>query len=167
MIEESIIKTLVEHSRYLAVNVQANSANMGYNLVTKYPSADYVCIDEREAQLAAGDKHTDIRKLLEERLVPALHCDRFFVTRGSTGSLCWGRETGSLHIPALEYEPVDTMGAGDAFLAVTSLLLAQGGNVEDVGFIGNIVGGIKTSLIGHRACIEKSEVKKSIASMLK
>jgi len=53
---------------------------------------------------------------------------------------------------------VDTMGAGDAFLAVTSLLLAQGGKIEDVGFIGNVVGGIKTKLVGHSACIEKGDV---------
>ena len=68
---------------------------------------------------------------------------------------------------AMVWTPVDTMGAGDAFLAVTALLLAAGGGVEDAGFIGNVVGGIKTKQIGHRASIEKGDVKKSIASLLK
>ena len=33
------------NSRFLAVNTQSNSANLGYNLITKYPLADYVCVD--------------------------------------------------------------------------------------------------------------------------
>ena len=167
MIQGPIIDTLVNHSGFLAVNAQANSANMGYNLITKYPKADFVCIDEREAQLAAADKHTDIQTLLEQKLIPSIDCENFFITRGSTGSLCWGRSTGTVTVPALEYEPVDTMGAGDAFLAVTALLLAAGGDVREVGFIGNIVGGIKTGLVGHRAKIEKGTVKKSLNSLLK
>jgi len=70
-------------------------------------------------------------------------------------------------VPALEYKPIDTMGAGDAFLAVTSLLLTVGGNAEDVGFIGNIIGGIKIRLIGHCAHVDKGDVKKSLISLLK
>jgi len=167
MIEAPIINTLIERSKFLAVNTQANSANMGYNRITKYPKVDFVCIDEREAQLAAADKHAEIQALLEQKLIPLIECDNFVVTRGREGSLCWGRDSGVVTVPALEYEPVDTMGAGDAFLAVTALLLAVGGGVREAGFIGNIVGGIKTGLIGHRANINKGDVKKIIASLLK
>ncbi|NQU61397.1 MAG: adenylyltransferase/cytidyltransferase family protein [Rhodospirillales bacterium] len=167
MIEKPMIETLMDKSKFLAVNAQANSANMGFNLITKYPKADYICIDEREARLAVCDKHMNIDDILKQLLIPRLNCDRFFVTRGSVGSSCWGRETGTKFVPALEYGPVDTMGSGDAFLAITAVLLALGGDVEDVGFIGNVVGGIKAKQIGHRTLIEKGDVKKAIIGLLK
>src|SRR6202035_3337958 len=52
LIGPSAVQTLVEYSPFLAVNAQSNSANMGYNLITRYPKADYVCIDAPEARLA-------------------------------------------------------------------------------------------------------------------
>lgn|GEM_PF-5400082 len=82
-------------------------------------------------------------------------------------SISWSPETGFQIIPALEYAPIDTMGAGDAFLAVTTLLLALGGDPEDVGFIGNVIGGVKIRLIGHCASIDKSDIKKSVQSLVK
>src|ERR1051325_10487847 len=56
LIGPSAVQTLVEYSPLLAVNAQSNSANMGYNLITRYPEADYVCIDAPEARLAIGDR---------------------------------------------------------------------------------------------------------------
>ena len=167
MIEGPLIKTLTDQSKFLAINAQANSANMGFNLINKYQGANYICIDEREARLAVSEKHMDIDDIIEQKLVKSLDCEQFFVTRGSVGSSCWSRERGTIFVPAFEYGPVDTMGAGDAFLSVTALLLALGGRIEDIGLIGNVVGGIKTKLIGHRAAIDKGNVKKSIASLLK
>ena len=48
----------------MAVNAQTNSANRGYNLITKYRSADYICIDEPEFRLAMHDKNSSLEKLL-------------------------------------------------------------------------------------------------------
>src|SRR5438270_764642 len=50
------IDVLQKHAPYLAMNVQTNSANMGYNPVTKYQRADYVCIHENELRLANHDQ---------------------------------------------------------------------------------------------------------------
>ena len=60
------IRTLSACSLFLAVNTQSNSANMGYNLITKYPRADYVCIDAPEARLAVSD-----RRLADRRYRPS------------------------------------------------------------------------------------------------
>ena len=46
-------------------------------------------------------------------------------------------------IPAVARKVVDTVGAGDAFLAVTAPLVAAGGERDRVGFIGNVVGAFK------------------------
>ena len=167
MIDGPVLNTIDEIKTFIAINAQANSANQGFNLITKYKHADYVCIDAREAKLAGGEKHADIEDVLQRKLLPAIECKNFTVTLGDDGCLSWSPETGFQMIPALEYDPIDTMGAGDAFLAVTTLLLALGGDPEDVGFIGNVIGGIKIRLIGHCASVDKGDIKKSIQSLVK
>jgi len=41
--------------KFLAVNTQSNSANLGYNVISKYAGAgvDYICLDEPEVRLEA------------------------------------------------------------------------------------------------------------------
>ena len=59
-------------------------------------------------------------------------------------------------IPAFAEKVVDTMGAGDAFLAVAAPLVAAGAPIDLVGFIGNVVGAQKVEIVGHRRSIEKA-----------
>ena len=54
LIGPRIVRQLTDLSPFLAVNTQSNSANLGYNLITRYPRADYICIDGPEARLALG-----------------------------------------------------------------------------------------------------------------
>jgi len=48
-------------AKYLALNVQTNSANIGFNLVTKYRRANCVCIDELELRYATHERFSDLR----------------------------------------------------------------------------------------------------------
>jgi sugar/nucleoside kinase (ribokinase family) len=59
------------------------------------------------------------------------------------------------------------MGAGDAFLAVTSPLVATGADMELVGFIGNAVGALKVGIVGHRQSVEKVPLMKYLQTLLK
>jgi sugar/nucleoside kinase (ribokinase family) len=62
---------------------------------------------------------------------------------------------------------VDTVGAGDAFLAVTAPMVAVGGDIALVGFVGNIAGAVKVGIVGHRNFVEKSVLQKYAATLLK
>ena len=46
-----VIRALERHSPALAVNTQNNGANVGYNMITKYRSPTFVCLDESGAAL--------------------------------------------------------------------------------------------------------------------
>ena len=161
------IEALNTHARFLAVNTQSNSANMGYNLITRYGKADYVCIDAPEARLAVADRVSgagDIARHLSESRVD---CTKIIITQGKHGCVTYERG-GIVHtIPAVARNVVDTVGAGDAFLAVTSPLVAAGGAMEDVGFIGNVVGALKVEIVGHRQSVERTALVKGITSLLK
>ena len=118
IIAKSSIDALTRNSRFLAVNTQSNSANLGFNLITRYERADYICIDLPEARLAVSDRLSvagDIARRLIEDMVD---CSKIIVTQGKHGCVTLERG-GVVHtIPAFAKNVVDTVGAGDAFLAV-------------------------------------------------
>jgi hypothetical protein len=83
---------------FLAVNAQTNSANIGFNLITKYPLADYIVIDEPEARLAAADLDSPIETVIEK--LANGRCSKFVVTHGRHGA--YGYQDGRhVHCDAL------------------------------------------------------------------
>ena len=167
MISGGTPRLLAEHAKYFAVNAQSNSANMGFNLVTKYSQADYICIDAPEARLAAGDKFATLSDIAENFLSDSLDCTRIIITQGMNGCLTFESGVGTIHIPVFTKTAIDTVGAGDAFLAVTSPLVAAGGSMQHVGFIGNAAGAMKVGIVGHRKSVEKVDLVKFITALLK
>lgn len=151
-ITPAMIQDLCSRNTFLAVAAQTNSANHGFNLITKYPSADYIVIDEPEARLAANDREAHIEDVIHK--LAHGRCDKFVVTHGRHGS--YGYDNGKfLHQPALSDDAVlDTMGAGDAFFAVTAPM-AKTGSMEDLLLIGNAAGALKCGIVGHRASVTK------------
>jgi rfaE bifunctional protein nucleotidyltransferase chain/domain len=166
LLAPSSIDALVKNARFLAVNTQSNSANWGYNLITKYPRADYVCIDDPEARLAARDRVSKIGDIAHA-IGKQIDCAKTIITHGRYG--CVTLEQGdTVHtIPALAGRVIDTIGAGDAFLSITAPLVAAGGVLKQVGFIGNVVGALKVEIVGHRQRIDKPALIKAITALLK
>jgi rfaE bifunctional protein nucleotidyltransferase chain/domain len=167
MISPRLVGQLAANAPFLAVNAQTNSGNAGYNLITKYPRADYVCLDGPEARLAVSDRYTPIEKVAGELLPERIDCRHIIVTTGREGCVAYERGNGAVSIPAFTRTVVDTMGAGDAFLAITSPLVKAGGAIEDIAFIGNAVGALKVGIVGHRQAIEKPSLVKYLTTLLK
>ena len=167
MLTRRAIDTLTRRSRFLAVNAQSNAGNLGFNPVTRYRKADYVCIDAPEARLAVRDKYSDLGELVQGHLREEIDCDRIVVTHGQNGCLTFGLDTGLARVPAFTRQVVDTVGAGDAFLAVTAPLVAAGTPMEQVGVIGNAVGALKVGIVGHRRSVEKVPLLKFLTTLMK
>jgi len=165
-ITPSIVKKLSEKSKFLAVNTQTNSANIGFNLITKYPRADYVCIDDPEMRLAHHDRFGDIRDLVK-KTAKQLKAKYITVTRGHLGSLVYSSKNGFAETPILSKEIVDRIGAGDAFIAITAPCVSLGFSPELVGFIGNAVGALAVRIVGNRTPIESVPLMKFITAILK
>jgi rfaE bifunctional protein nucleotidyltransferase chain/domain len=159
LIDQSTVKILQENVKFLAVNTQANAGNYGFNLITKYPRADYVCLDWREARLAACDNTSPMKDIVKKGLID---CPNTIVTMGKEGCLVEGKL-----LPALTNTVVDTVGSGDAFFAVTAPLVAAGVPMDVVGFIGNAVGALKAGIVGHRSSVEKAALIKFMEALLK
>jgi rfaE bifunctional protein nucleotidyltransferase chain/domain len=167
MIDDGLVDIVCAKSKFLAVNAQTNSANRGFNLITKYPRADFICIDEPEARLAAVERYAPIETVVREKLEKKIDCHTFVITHGKLGSIVYTPQAGVKRIPALTGEAIDTIGAGDAFFALASPLLAAGSDPFLAAFIGNAVGAMKVRIVGQRHQITKPEILKYLSTLLK
>lgn len=166
-IDPEIYNVLKKKSKFLAINCQTNSANLGFNLITKYNKADFICIDEPELRLATSNNKDDIEKIVTKELINRINCKNITITRGRNGSFSYLNKKIE-NVPALISDKViDTIGAGDVFLVVTSLLYSIKTNQLVTNIIGNIVGALKVDILGHSKSISKSNFFAIINHILK
>lgn len=166
LITSSIRDFLTKRSKKLCLNVQANSANYGFNLINNYSRADFVCIDEAEMRLATREKFSE-PKALVERLHNELKTEKMMVTRGSSGCLCLDSSGVMVEAPALATSGIDKIGAGDAFFAYTSPCFAAGMPSELLALLGNAVGALKLQIVGNRSPVSLRDCEKFLTRLLK
>jgi len=153
---QQMIEKVTKEARFLAVNAQTNSNNMGFNLITaKYRRADYVVLDELEARLAAHDRDSPI-----EDVILKLGYRKIIVTMGARGAV--GFDGDFYREKALADRVVDTIGAGDAFLCVSAPFAAALFSVKDLVRIGSVAGAIKCGILGHRAHVTREELERHL-----
>ena len=166
-IDQDIYSILKKKSKYLAINCQTNSANLGFNLITKYSACDYVCIDEPELRLAASNNVQDIETIVTKKIIKQVKCKNFTITRGRKGSFSYFKNK-TLYTPAVISDKViDTIGAGDVFLVITSLLYAVKTDQTVTNIIGNISGALKVDILGHSKSINISNFYAVLNHLLK
>ena len=155
LITDNVIKFLEEKSNYLAVNAQCNSANLGFNYVTKYNSPTFLSMDIQELRYAVADRFSDV-PILMNKLHDKASFNKFLVTMGKGGSgfFSSGKQT---FFPAFTVRPKDTVGAGDAVFSITSLF-AYCNYDSLIPFIANCVGGIAVSYMGNKEYITQEKL---------
>jgi sugar/nucleoside kinase (ribokinase family) len=147
-----LIAELTVSAKFLAVNTQTNTSNFGFNMITKYPRADYVVLDELEARLAVHDRTSSL-----EEIIPKLGFSKVIVTQGYLGAV--GFNGTFYQQQAVASKVVDTMGAGDAFLSVSAPFACLGLSMEELVRIGNAAAAVKVSTVGHRTSVTPDSLK--------
>ncbi|KPA10525.1 cytidyltransferase [Candidatus Magnetomorum sp. HK-1] len=162
-ISKNMINILCDQAKFLAVNTQANAGNRGFNTISKYHRANFLCIAEHELRLETRDLKTELRPLMLSQLRKK-HYSKLVVTIGSRGcAVC----EPYIQIPSFVENVIDRVGAGDAFFAITSLAACLGTSSELIAFIGNIVGALAVKVLGNKKSIDLLTTKKFIVSLLK
>ncbi len=166
LLTKRLINLICAKAKYLALNVQINSANIGFNLVTKYPRANCVCIDEMELRFATHDKFSDLRTVAKD-IYKEMGCKNIITTRGPSGSLSYSESSGFHECPAFSYRVIDAIGAGDAFFAFVAPCFAAGLPQDLVSFVGNAVGSLAVQIICNREPVKLVDLIKFITRLLK
>jgi rfaE bifunctional protein nucleotidyltransferase chain/domain len=166
LLSEKAITLLCEKAPFLALNVQVNPGNYGFNLVSRYSRADFVVMDEPEARLEMKKKQVDI-----ENIVPALaaqlQTQRFLLTRGQKGTIGYDPGHGYSHTPVFSSKVVDRIGAGDACFALTAPCAALGAPPEILGFLGNVAGAAACAVIGNKSYIDRVSYFRNVSSLMR
>ncbi len=165
-VNKEMIQALGETKTFLAINAQTNSGNRGYHVVTHYPRADYISLNEGELRLTAHDKHGDMKKIIE-KVCATMSCRKMSVTLGVQGVLIYDQEQGYAEIPALTMRAIDRVGAGDSYLAVSSLCMARNIPFEVAGLIGSVAAAIDVQIVGNKESVDKIAVCKYITTLMK
>ena len=166
LMTERAMEVVCDKSRFLAVNTQVNAGNRGFNMISKYPRADFVSIGEPEVRLDARQVNADLAKLTEA-LARKIGTKQLLVTRGGSGVIVHDRQQGLLQVPAFAIRVVDRVGAGDAVLGLTSPCAALGVPAQVLGFIANVVGAEACMIMGHRSSLEPAALFRHITSLMK
>lgn len=166
MITPNLKEIFYNSGKFLALNTQSNSANMGFNPVTKYKRANYVSIDEPELRFASHSRYGDIEKIALD-IKKRLEIQYLMISRGPYGSVLFAEGNDKFEAPALSGRIIDRTGAGDALFSVTAPCLYRGVDPEIVCFISNCVGAMAVETVCNREPIDPAILYKFITYILK
>ena len=120
-------------------------------------NADYVIPNETEAEALSGMPVTNLREARD----CAIHLlksglRKVIVTLGENGALLASNET-CLHVPPHKVQPVDTTGAGDAFIGSFATFLAEGRPENEAIERANVYAALSTMAVGTQSSFASAE----------
>lgn len=163
------LRALKRNDVFIAVNAQINTS-APKNLVTKFDAylPDYVCVNIVEAQQALIAMDPEIATMTSWNDVPhteiAQRLSKLFqgaivaVTDGADATfLACGDKVARCRPPKVKVE--DPTGAGDAFLALSSLAAYVQAPLETIGAIGNAAGAAKCLIPGNSRSVSRADLE--------
>lgn len=118
--------------------------------IGRFVGADFLSATEREARLAMNDFRSGLQNVAN-MLFSKAKVRGLFVKLGAEGMIIVGGEHGqrTSSLSALNPNPVDVVGAGDAFLAASALCRVSGASLAESAYVGSVAAGIQVSRIGN------------------
>ena len=95
-----------------------------------------------------------------------MNCKKLVVTQGRQGATILSNME-YISVPSFASKVVDRVGAGDAFLSLTSLAAALNIPGEVLVFMGNVAGCLSVENVGNKKPVTKSAIQKYITSLMK
>lgn len=145
---------LESEAKYIALNTQLNAGNMGLNTINKYTHRNYISIDNIELRLATSNSFDSIEDIVRKKFTH----ETVSVTESKQGVYLY-RNKEFVHIPAFAETIVDTVGAGDSYLSLTTPLAYIQAPLDIIGFIGNIAGAIACGYPGNSQYMNRKKME--------
>ena len=167
LISNKTANLICESSKYLTLNAQVNSANIGYHSMRNYKNINCVIVNEREIQHEMRDRNNKTEHLMK-KLSFQQKIENIIVTRGKEGALIYSRKDKKFNsCVAFAYTAVDKIGAGDALLSIISLCLKNKFSNDLALFVGSLAAAQSTESIGNKNPVSKIKILRTLEYLLK
>ena len=167
LISKKASDLISKNSKFLAVNAQINSSNIGYHSMRKYKNIDCLVINEKEIRHEFRNRSADL-KILVKMLASEQKIKNLVVTSGKKGATFYNlKDKSFLFSDALAKKIVDKIGAGDSMLGLIALSLKSGLSKSLSLLIGSLAAAFSIESIANREAITKIKILKSIEHLLK
>ncbi len=167
IITKKIKKLLLKQRNKIFLNAQINSFNRGYNTVLKYKKINTLVINESELRYELRDKHSGVQKLAK-KLSKIISAKNIVVTKGKSGSTFINTKNNSLiYCPAFNKNNIDTIGAGDSFFAILSLVLGTGLDIKTCMLIGSLAASFSIDQQGKKTYFDIKTLNKHLTHIFK
>ena len=162
-LSDDVIDLITKNSKFLSVNAQINSSNVGFHNLKKFKNFDLLIINENELRFDFRDKISKIEILMKKK---ALNQNiKFMVlTRGVDGSIMYIKAQNKfIYAPAFTSHVVDKVGAGDTMMSILAPLLASKCDAELSMFISSIAGSISVRNFANSQILDDKILLKEIS----
>ena len=167
LISDKAAKLIVKKSKFVAVNTQLNSSNIGFHVISKYKGANFITINETEMRHELRNKKDD-RVFLIKLLSKNLKSNYTHVTSGEVGSIMYNKISKKITIcPAFAKKVVDKVGTGDSMLSILALSLFKKIDIKFSMFFSAIVAAENIQTMATKKPINKVSIIKALHSYLK
>ena len=165
LLSNKIINYIIKNSKFLSVNTQMNSANLGFHTISKYPTCNYVCMHEGELRHDFRSIDRNILDLVGE-LKKRVKAQILTITQGSKGSISSDGKN-IIKCPAFAKEVYDKIGAGDTLFGISSLCYSVNMKADLASFIGNVAANTVLSSLGNSSILSKQQLIKGVQTLIK
>jgi len=167
LISDKTAKLIVKKSKFVAVNTQLNSSNLGFHVISKYIGANFITINETEMRHELRNK-IDNRVLLIKTLSKKLKSKYTHVTSGEVGSNIYNKSSNEIiSCPAFANKVMDKVGTGDSMLAILAISLYKKFDIKFSMFLSAIVAAQNIQYMANKTSIDKINITRALQSYLK
>ena len=155
-----LITKVIDASRQQNIIIVADSQSSSqFGDIGRFTDVTLITPTEKEARLAVKDKHGGLVKVADE-LQSLVNARDVVLTLGSEGVFLRTKSREANinlpispgqddRIPALNRDPKDVAGAGDAFLVGSALSIASGAAIWEAAYIGSMAAACQIGRIGN------------------
>ncbi|MBF0362135.1 MAG: adenylyltransferase/cytidyltransferase family protein [Oligoflexia bacterium] len=161
---ENIIEELTTLSlkKNIKILTDSQSSSQIGNLF-KFKNSFLISPTEKEARLAVNDKYSGL-EMLGKKLLERSESENLFLKLGPNGFIVFSKTDNKSyiqteHFPALNPNPLDVVGAGDAMLSALAVSLSVKGSIMESAACATIVAAISVGRVGN-VPVELNEIKK-------
>ena len=167
LISDKTAKLIINKSKFVAVNTQLNSSNLGFHVISKYIGANFITINETEMRHELRNK-IENRVSLIKTLSKKLKSKYTHVTSGEVGSNIYNKLSNEIiSCPAFANKVTDKVGTGDSMLAILAISLYKKLDIKFSMFLSAIVAAQNIQYMANKTSINKINITRALQSYLK